>query len=116
MENRLKQAVSPYLRGHAENPIHWHEWGSAAFAEARERDVPILLSVGYSSCHWCHARLWNTGIHSDCKVSVSLVFEDRLQKSKRDGEHPSCFCYDVERLPHVSFAIYCAIKIGAQPS
>ncbi|MCL2569183.1 MAG: thioredoxin domain-containing protein [Oscillospiraceae bacterium] len=54
MENRLKSAASPYLRSHAENPIHWHEWGPAAFAEARERDAPIFLSVGYSSCHWCH--------------------------------------------------------------
>jgi len=54
MENRLRQAASPYLKGHAENPIHWHEWGPAAFSEARERDVPVFLSVGYSSCHWCH--------------------------------------------------------------
>ncbi|MCL2368082.1 MAG: thioredoxin domain-containing protein [Oscillospiraceae bacterium] len=54
MENRLKQSASPYLRSHADNPIPWHEWGPAAFAEARERDVPIFLSVGYSSCHWCH--------------------------------------------------------------
>ena len=52
--NRLKQSASPYLRGHAENPIPWHEWGPAAFSEARERDVPIFLSIGYSSCHWCH--------------------------------------------------------------
>lgn len=54
MENRLKQTASPYLRAHADNPIHWHAWGPAAFAEARERDVPIFLSSGYSSCHWCH--------------------------------------------------------------
>jgi len=54
MENRLKQTASPYLRAHADNPIHWHPWGPAAFAEARERDVPIFLSSGYYSCHWCH--------------------------------------------------------------
>jgi len=77
MENRLKQSASPYLRSHAENPIHWYEWGSAAFAEARERDVPIFLSIGYSSCHWCHARLWSMGIHSDCKASVSFVLEGK---------------------------------------
>ena len=54
MPNRLAASTSPYLRQHAENPVDWREWGEEAFAEARERDVPILLSVGYSSCHWCH--------------------------------------------------------------
>ena len=54
MPNRLAASTSPYLRQHAFNPVDWREWGEEAFAEARERDVPILLSVGYSSCHWCH--------------------------------------------------------------
>ncbi|WP_042403575.1 thioredoxin domain-containing protein [Streptacidiphilus carbonis] len=54
MANRLAQSTSPYLRQHADNPVGWWEWSAAAFAEARRRDVPILLSVGYSSCHWCH--------------------------------------------------------------
>ncbi len=54
MPNRLAASTSPYLRQHAENPVDWREWGEEAFAEARERDVPIFLSVGYSSCHWCH--------------------------------------------------------------
>lgn len=51
--NRLKDSLSPYLRQHATNPVDWHEWGEEAFAEARRRNVPILLSVGYHSCHWC---------------------------------------------------------------
>jgi len=54
MPNRLAASTSPYLRQHADNPVDWREWGEEAFAEARERDVPIFLSVGYSSCHWCH--------------------------------------------------------------
>jgi len=54
MPNRLAASTSPYLRQHADNPVDWREWGEDAFAEARERDVPIFLSVGYSSCHWCH--------------------------------------------------------------
>jgi uncharacterized protein YyaL (SSP411 family) len=54
MPNRLAASTSPYLRQHAENPVDWREWGEEAFAEARERDVPIFLSVGYSACHWCH--------------------------------------------------------------
>ena len=52
--NRLAQESSPYLRQHADNPVHWQPWGPEAMAEAVERDVPILLSVGYSACHWCH--------------------------------------------------------------
>ena len=52
--NRLKDATSPYLLQHADNPVEWWEWSDEAFAEARRRDVPILLSVGYAACHWCH--------------------------------------------------------------
>ncbi|GAB3811253.1 thioredoxin domain-containing protein [Kribbella italica] len=52
--NELGSSTSPYLRQHAENPVAWKQWGEAAFAEARERDVPVFLSVGYSACHWCH--------------------------------------------------------------
>jgi uncharacterized protein len=52
--NQLALAASPYLRQHADNPVHWQQWSPAALAEAAERDVPILLSVGYAACHWCH--------------------------------------------------------------
>ena len=54
MAERLKNATSPYLLQHADNPVDWWPWSDAAFAEARARDVPVLLSVGYSACHWCH--------------------------------------------------------------
>ncbi|PSO54711.1 MAG: hypothetical protein BRC31_01595 [Actinobacteria bacterium QS_5_72_10] len=52
--NRLREAASPYLRQHADNPVEWFEWGEEAFAEAKRRDVPLFISVGYASCHWCH--------------------------------------------------------------
>ncbi|HET7572405.1 MAG TPA: thioredoxin domain-containing protein [Gaiellaceae bacterium] len=52
--NRLAQETSPYLLQHAGNPVDWFPWGEEAFGEARRRDVPLLVSVGYSSCHWCH--------------------------------------------------------------
>jgi len=52
--NRLADAASPYLRQHADNPVAWQPWDDAALEAARERDVPIFLSVGYSACHWCH--------------------------------------------------------------
>ncbi|HTJ68692.1 MAG TPA: thioredoxin domain-containing protein [Actinospica sp.] len=52
--NRLAAATSPYLLQHADNPVSWWPWGEEAFAEARRRNVPLLISIGYSSCHWCH--------------------------------------------------------------
>jgi uncharacterized protein YyaL (SSP411 family) len=54
MASRLDDAQSPYLRQHAGNPVAWYPWGERAFAEARRRDVPVLVSIGYSTCHWCH--------------------------------------------------------------
>ena len=54
MANRLRHARSPYLLDHQHNPIDWWEWGPEAFAEARRRDVPLLISIGYAACHWCH--------------------------------------------------------------
>ncbi len=52
--NRLAASTSPYLLQHKDNPVDWWEWGPDAFIEAKRRDVPVLLSVGYSACHWCH--------------------------------------------------------------
>jgi len=52
--NRLARATSPYLQQHADNPVDWWEWGPEAFAEAKRRDVPVLVSIGYAACHWCH--------------------------------------------------------------
>ena len=54
MANRLSSESSPYLRQHADNPVDWYPWSDEAFALARERGVPVLLSIGYSACHWCH--------------------------------------------------------------
>ncbi len=54
MPNALASQTSPYLRQHAENPVDWLPWGPEALAAARERDVPLVVSIGYSSCHWCH--------------------------------------------------------------
>ena len=54
MPNRLADSTSPYLQQHRDNPVDWWEWGPEAFAEAERRNVPILLSIGYAACHWCH--------------------------------------------------------------
>jgi uncharacterized protein YyaL (SSP411 family) len=52
--NRLDSETSLYLRQHAGNPVNWRPWGETALSEAREQGRPILLSIGYSACHWCH--------------------------------------------------------------
>ncbi len=54
MNERLSSSASPYLRAHADNPVAWYPWGREAFDEARRRDVPVFVSIGYSTCHWCH--------------------------------------------------------------
>ena len=82
--NRLKDATSPYLLQHAGNPVDWRPWGDEAFEEARRRDVPILLSVGYSACHWCHVMAHESfedvdtaGLMNDLFVSVKVDREER---------------------------------------
>src|ERR1700691_4614402 len=54
LRNHLADETSPYLLQHADNPVEWYPWGEAALRRAREEDKPILLSIGYSACHWCH--------------------------------------------------------------
>ena len=53
-KNRLKEASSPYLREHADNPVDWYEWGEEALDKAKKENKPLIISIGYSSCHWCH--------------------------------------------------------------
>jgi hypothetical protein len=52
--NRLTKETSPYLLQHAHNPVDWHPWGEEAFTKAKNENKPIILSIGYSCCHWCH--------------------------------------------------------------
>ena len=52
--NQLGTETSPYLLQHADNPVHWHAWNAAALDLAKQANKPILLSIGYSACHWCH--------------------------------------------------------------
>lgn len=68
--NTLSRATSPYLRQHAGNPVHWREWTPEALAEAAERDVPILLSIGYAACHWCHVMAHES--FDDAEVAVAM--------------------------------------------
>ena len=54
MSNKLKNETGPYLLQHAENPVEWYPWGEEAFEKAKSEDKPVFLSIGYSTCHWCH--------------------------------------------------------------
>jgi uncharacterized protein YyaL (SSP411 family) len=87
MPNRLAAATSPYLLQHRDNPVHWREWGEEAFAEARERDVPVLVSVGYAACHWCH-------------VMAHESFEDDATAAQMN-QHFVCVKVDREERPDV---------------
>jgi len=80
--NTLSVATSPYLRQHADNPVHWQQWTPRALAEAADRDVPILLSVGYAACHWCHVMA-----HESFEdEAVAAVMNDGFVNIKVDRE------------------------------
>ncbi|WP_072688085.1 thioredoxin domain-containing protein [Rhodococcus marinonascens] len=89
--NTLGGSTSPYLRQHADNPVHWQQWGPEATEWARERDVPILLSIGYSACHWCH-------------VMAHESFEDDAVAALMN-EHFVCVKVDREERPDLD-AVY----------
>lgn len=72
--NRLSQETSPYLRQHADNPVDWYPWGEEAFARARADDRPILLSVGYSACHWCHVMAHESFEHEPTAAMMNELF------------------------------------------
>ncbi|MFB6612032.1 thioredoxin domain-containing protein [Agromyces sp. NPDC056379] len=85
MGSRLGDAMSPYLRAHASNPVDWYPWGEAAFEAARQRDVPVLISVGYATCHWCHVM----ARESFSDPAVAAVLNDGFVAIKVDREeHP----------------------------
>jgi uncharacterized protein YyaL (SSP411 family) len=93
MANRLGTATSPYLLQHAGNPVDWWEWGDDAFAEARRRDVPVLLSVGYAACHWCHVMAHESfedaGVAAAVNARFVAVKVDREERPDVDAVYMS---------------------------
>ncbi len=84
MSNHLKDQSSPYLLQHAENPVDWYPWGDEAFKKAAREDKPVFLSIGYSTCHWCHVMAHESfenpeiaGILNQYFVSVKVDREER---------------------------------------
>ncbi|HJV05281.1 MAG TPA: thioredoxin domain-containing protein [Actinomycetota bacterium] len=103
--NRLAQATSPYLLQHAENPVDWYEWGPEAFDRARREDKPVLLSVGYAACHWCHVmahesfedpetaalmneRFVNVKVDREERPDVDGIYMDAVQAMSGHGGWP----------------------------
>ena len=103
--NRLIHEKSPYLLQHATNPVDWYPWGEEAFARSRREDKPIFLSIGYSTCHWCHvmahesfedegiARLMNEWfvcikIDREERPDIDKVYMTALQAMGQDGGWP----------------------------
>ena len=99
--NRLAREKSPYLLAHARNPVDWYPWGEEAFAAARDRDVPLFVSSGYSACHWCHV------MEREC-------FED-ADVARLMNEHLVAVKVDREELPAVDhlFMAYCQGMTGS---
>jgi uncharacterized protein len=103
--NRLVEATSPYLLQHAENPVDWYEWGPEAFERARREDRPVLLSVGYAACHWCHVmahesfedtetaafmneRFVNVKVDREERPDVDGIYMDAVQAMSGQGGWP----------------------------
>jgi uncharacterized protein len=114
--NRLAQSTSPYLLQHRDNPVDWWPWCDEAFAEARRRDVPVLLSVGYSACHWCHvmahesfedpaiAELINAGfvavkVDREERPDVDAIYMDATQAMTGRGGWPMTVFMTAEGRP-----------------
>ena len=72
--NRLKDSTSPYLLQHKDNPVHWLPWGEEAFRLAQQLDRPILLSVGYAACHWCHVMAHESFENPDIAALMNAHF------------------------------------------
>ncbi|HEV3227355.1 MAG TPA: thioredoxin domain-containing protein, partial [Acidimicrobiales bacterium] len=72
--NRLAESTSPYLRQHQDNPVDWYPWGDDAFARAKAEDKPIMLSVGYSACHWCHVMAHESFEDADTAAVINELF------------------------------------------
>jgi uncharacterized protein YyaL (SSP411 family) len=133
MANRLAQSLSPYLQDHAGNPVDWWPWCDEAFAEARRRDVPILLSVGYAACHWCHvmahesfedaavARLVNDGfvaikVDREERPDVDALYMRATQMMSGHGGWPMTVFLDPAGRPFQAGTYYPPVEGRGMPS
>src|SRR6187431_2192498 len=114
--NRLIHETSPYLLQHAHNPVDWYAWGEEAFANAKAADKPILVSIGYSACHWCHvmehesfedeeiARLMNElfvniKVDREERPDLDQIYQTVVQLMRRSGGWPLTVFLTPEQRP-----------------
>ena len=133
MANRLEFETSPYLLQHADNPVDWYPWGTEAFRVAADLDRPILLSVGYSSCHWCHVMAHESfedpataSLMNDLFVNVKVDREERpdvdaaymtvLQATTGRGGWPMTVFLTPDRRPFFAGTYFPAIARQGMPS
>ena len=133
MPNRLADATSPYLQQHRDNPVDWFEWGEEAFAEARRRDVPILLSVGYASCHWCHvmahesfedpataevmnSQFVNVKVDREERPDVDRIYMDAVQAMTGRGGWPMTVFLTPDGEPFYAGTYFPKADRGGMPS
>jgi uncharacterized protein YyaL (SSP411 family) len=87
--NHLIQEKSPYLLQHAYNPVDWHPWSEDAFSMARDKDIPVFVSIGYATCHWCHVMERESFEDSDVAHALNRDFisikVDREERPDIDG-------------------------------
>jgi hypothetical protein len=133
MANRLAESTSPYLLQHKDNPVDWREWGDEAFAEARRREVPVLLSVGYSACHWCHVmahesfedeeiaaemnRLFvNVKVDREERPDVDSVYMEAVQTMTGRGGWPMTVFMTPDGRPFLAGTYYPKVDLHGMPS
>ena len=121
--NRLAQETSPYLLQHADNPVDWYPWGDEAFGRARAEDKPILLSIGYSACHWCHVmehesfeddetarlmneRFVNVKVDREERPDVDALYLDAVIAMTGSGGWPTTVFLTPERVPFYGGTYY----------
>jgi uncharacterized protein YyaL (SSP411 family) len=131
--NRLADEASPYLRQHADNPVDWYPWGPEAFERARAEDRPILLSIGYSACHWCHvmahesfedpgtARLMNdlfvnVKVDREERPDVDAIYMEATQAMTGHGGWPMTVFLTPDHQPFFCGTYYPNVRRGGMPS
>ena len=131
--NRLADATSPYLRQHKDNPVDWYQWGDEAFERAAKEDKPILLSVGYSACHWCHvmahesfedpataavmnALFVNVKVDREERPDVDAIYMDATQAMTGHGGWPMTVFMDPQGRPFYCGTYFPNTARGGMPS
>ena len=133
MANRLADETSPYLLQHKDNPVDWYAWGEEAFAKARAEDKPIFLSVGYSSCHWCHVmeresfendqiaalmneHFINIKVDREERPDVDSIYMTVLQAMTRSGGWPMSIFLTPDRRPFYAGTYFPPDERGGMPA